>query len=266
MRIVLILTLLLAGCPTPTVTDDDTDVGDDDTTADDQPDTVTVTGAAECGPIASVMALEYEPDGPPELTVLASTLDDLCGLYLAHTDTYADAYHEHWDEYLYALGDEDGPRACAELLAWYETHLPAWAALNEPGSCTVTITLESHLPGTYQSEAAPGAGSATVSVIYPDMVDTGMLLDAFGGCASVTDWDSWNVLVATVGEVQWWSAENWWDTGGTIDLQALGNVTFVLDAMGMTIEEVATGEPGTLGFHLTAPPCVVTPPPDYLGG
>ena len=285
MRIPLAIALLLAGCPSGTASDDDTPPGhdddtggDDDAAADDDAvddddttdgpggDTVTLTGGAECGPITSVMHLVYDPEGPTDLTVIATTLADGCGLYQTYASVYVDAWQDHWGLYQDAIAQSDGPAACANLLGLYEAYLSSRAALYAPASCLVTITLEGHEPGTYSPEAAPGSGTASVSVQHPLTADVGPLLDAFGGCEDVTDWDSWLIVAATVGEVQWWSGEDWGGTAGSVTLDALPDGSYLLDATGMTLEEAVITEPGTLGFHLTAPPCDVMPPPEYLGG
>jgi hypothetical protein len=258
--------MLLFGCPSEPITDDDSAVDqpdDDDTTLSDEPDEVLLTGAADCGPIRSVMYKDFVPHGPTELAVIASTLKDVCGLYQAYWEGHNTSYEAHWFEYQDAVTALDGPTACAELLAWYEGYLPLWAAMYTPGSCTAAVNLEAREPATYDSEAEPGSGTATVSVQYPTTADAEAFLALFDGCTTVTDWATWMTLSAVIGEAQWWSGETWWDTAGTVTLDPRPDGTYVLDAMGMTVEETASAEPGTLTFHLTAEPCELAPPPGY---
>ena len=233
--------LALPGCPGDEA-DDDSAVGDDD---DDDfvagDSEVTTTAAPPCAPLQSLFWKDLGVYEGYPLTIVASTEPGYCALTQDYEAARLAAHDAHFDDYMAAMANEDGPATCAALLAYYEGFLSTMADLWPAGSCVVSVTLDDADPGPYVIGAE--VDGATVTASYSQGVDVQGILDAFEGCSTVTDWDDWLALNPVVSEVLQFDGEIWSGQSGTANLADTLDASHAVQGANLAIVESFSGEP-----------------------
>ncbi len=247
----LVLALLLPGCGQEDA-DDDSAVGDDDdfVAADNE---VTTTAAPPCAPLLSSFWKDMGVYEGYPLTLVASTEPGYCILTKAYETARIASSDAHFDDYMAALANEDGPGTCAALRAYYEGFLSDMAAVWPAGSCVVSVTLDEIEPAPYVIGAEEDG--ATVTVSYSEGVDVHGILEAFEGCETVDDWEDWLALNPVVSEALQFDGEIWSGQSGTVTLADTGDDSHAVQGASLTIVENYSGEPGTITFTLSGNPC-----------
>jgi len=160
--------------------DDDDTVGDDDDSAGGGGDTLEVTGADPCGPIATAC---WSADDDGNNYLYASNVEDFCTRVdendaLVGSQDYQDA-EAALDA---AVAAEDGNAACLAMVALNALSGPAWDAMFGPGTCTMAITNEGPM-GTDDP--------VSLSLVYGVDNMGECVLEILGDCSDAYSWDAW---------------------------------------------------------------------------
>jgi hypothetical protein len=250
----------LAGCPTGGGGGGGGAEGDDDdaTEPEEVDQTVSVTGAQACGPIEAASYTYWDADGPAEHTIRASTVPDHCARFDAYWEAWTGGFYDY-ETYTFAVMDQDGPAACANLRLFLDGFQAAHDAVAPAGSCT----LELYLPvyrgeGTWSTLAEEaGLRIGGGQIWYAGESRIGTVLELLGDCSAVTEWADWTALTDGQYVDRWRGLEAWSLEIGEMEL-AEESAGWSLLAEGMAIENPASGDQGTLGFDLLAAPCQLT--------
>lgn len=269
MRVWTLLTalcLLLIGCPTdgPGGGGGDDDDDDDATAPEDYDHTVTVDGAQECGPIESASYTTWGDGGPVDHTIRASTVAGHCALYQAYWEAWAGGYYDY-ETYAFALVDQDGPEACANLRLFLSEFQAAHDAVAPQGTCTLEVYLPVYRgEGTWSTLAEEGGLRIGGGQLwYAGESRIGQILELLGDCSAVTDWADWLALTDGQYVDRWRGLEAWTIEIGEMELAEQGD-DWSVQADSMVIEDPASGTQGSLGFDLLASPCALeTWPPGF---
>jgi hypothetical protein len=255
---VLLAGIVMAGCPSGGGGDDDDAADDDDATDPVEFDhTVTVDGPdGACGTIESASYTFWTGDGPGDHTIRASTVADHCARYRDYWEAWAGGYYDY-ETYTFALVDQDGPEACANLRLFLSAFEAAHDAAAPAGSCTLEVYLPAYLgEGTWSTLAQEGGlriGGGQVWIAGESRIGT--ILELLDDCSTVADWADWLALTDGQYVDRWRGLEAWTIEIGEMELAEQADGAWSLDAEGMVIEDPASGAQGTLDFQLLASPC-----------
>ncbi len=252
------LGVLLAGCPQHAEDDDgDDDAGDDDGGDDDGGDddavgegggTWTTIGGPACGPVRSVVWLEYlEMLGAGGVYASSEPLG--CQLW-SDVDAALMASGATWGDAMAAATDaQDGAAACAATLAYLTESEQLWDTLSPPGSCLLELWPMAYTWTDYSIPTQAGGDLWSIEESwYASQV--GYLTEA---CPGVSSWSDWAAVEAALWALPVVAAEIWSLTGGTLTL-ASGEDLHVT-AAGLEIVDVEAQQAGTLDLDLQAAAC-----------
>ena len=251
------LTFTLAACPPKADDTADTgqlpeDTGDTGETGDTLPESSLDSDALSgCGPLASVVYMT-DPEGEVDtVMMIASTVEDYCGLYNqsealieAEWDANRAAYHQ-------AEADGDYLLAWQTHLAWEQTYAEVGNAMMPEGSCAAQVYIASAEPGSYDLEGSTGA--AVILVEIPGDL-YGTIIGAYQDCDGVTDEESWELREAEVDAATLAAMPYSAAYGGSVELAAQDDA---LHAAGtdLDIMDFTTGELATMSMDLWAERC-----------